>query len=233
MKSVFYTFYNSKFDIDYSIFSKDFPNLIIFYCHKSPKNIFGNADLINVKSYLKTFDENDFILSRLIKFQPWRFIDYDYDKYIYFDYRIKLSKKFINKSSKLKNTHFFNHREGGVLRDELIRIICRNKINLENLNLFLDDFSNKLNLPITENGVLVLTKQISPSFKKMEPWLKFINRDQILTPIFLEDQKFNYFKFNLSDFSFFIVRPKILNVKNYFKLICYEMLFAFIRHWKK
>ena len=145
MKSVFYTFYNSKFDIDYSIFSKDFPNLIIFYCHKSPKNIFGNADLINVKSYLKTFDENDFILSRLIKFQPWRFIDYDYDKYIYFDYRIKLSKKFINKSSKLKNTHFFNHREGGVLRDELIRIICRNKINLENLNLFLDDFSNKLN----------------------------------------------------------------------------------------
>lgn len=230
MKSVYYTFYNSKFDIDYSIYTKDFPNLIIFYCYKSPKNIFGTADLIDVNSSLKSFNENDFILSRLIKFQPWRFIDDNFDNYIYFDFRIKLSKKFINMSSKLKNTCFFNHREGGVLKDELLRVICRNKINLENLNLFLDDFSNKLDLPITENGVLVLTKKISLSFKKMEPWFELINRDQILTPIFLENQKINYFDFNLSNLSFFYVRPKKLNFINYLKLLYSEILFTFVRY---
>lgn len=67
----------------------------------------------------------------------------------------------------------------------------------------------------------------------MEPWFELINRDQILTPIFLENQKINYFDFNLSNLSFFYVRPKKLNFINYLKLLYSEILFTLVRYRKR
>ena len=51
----------------------------------------------------------------------------------------------------------------------------KNYLNINELNL---------NLPITENGVMVLTKDLEKSFKKMSTMFNKINRDQILSPIF-------------------------------------------------
>ena len=151
MKAVFYTFYNSKCDIDYSIYSKDYPVLIVFYCYKAPENLSGVGLLINLNSQLELFNNSDFVLSRMVKFQPWRFMDEEFENYIYFDYRIKLSKKFIDYTLELNGTYFFRHREGGVLKNELLRVISRDKRNTERLVVYLSKFHDKLDAPITEN----------------------------------------------------------------------------------
>lgn len=228
MKAVFYTFYNSKLDIDYSIYTEYYPELIIFYCYKAPKNIFGRAKLVDLNSQLELYS-SDYILSRIVKFQPWRFIDSDFDNFIYFDFRIKLSKKFIDYSAELKDAYFFKHREGGILKSELLRVIVRDKINLRHLRVFLETFHSSLGLPITENGVFVINKKYSLALEKIEPWLKLINRDQLLTPIFFQDQVIKTFDFNLKKLSYIYVRPKELSCINYLKLLINELLLILIR----
>lgn len=228
MKTVFYTFFNSKCDIDYSISCNVNEKLFIFYCFQPPLKYSGNPTLINTNNYLDLKSEDDFIVSRLIKFQPWKYIENSYEKYVYFDYRIKLSKKFINHAISLKSPHFFKHREGGILRDEIIRIISRNKSPISLVKKYLNMSKINLNLPITENGVMILTKDLEKSFNEMSRMFNKINRDQILTPIFLENHQINFFHFTLSDLSYLHVRPKVLNFINYTKLIYRELLFAFI-----
>ena len=228
MKTVFYTFFNSKCDVDYIIDSNKFEKLIIFYCFDPPSNYYGNPILVNTNDHSCLNSKNDFVTSRLIKFLPWEYIENRFENYVYFDYRIKLSKKFISYATSLKSPHFFKHREGGILRDEIIRIISRNKSSISLVKNYLNINELNLNLPITENGVMVLTKDLEKSFKKMSTMFNKINRDQILSPIFLEKHKINFFPFTLSDLSYLHVRPKVLNFTNYLKLIYRELLFAFI-----
>tara|TARA_B100000963_G_C22473992_1_gene601519 strand:- start:168 stop:737 length:570 start_codon:yes stop_codon:yes gene_type:complete len=189
--------------------------------------------MINSSSLDFNKKNNDFLISRIIKFQPWLFINDTYENYVYFDYRVKLSKKFISDCDNIKSPCFLKHREGGFLRDEIIRIICRDKESCSNLIKYLKFFKNFDRINITENGVMVLTKKLSNSIKEMSPWFHKIKRDQILTPLFLSNHKTNYFNYTLDNKLCFNVRPKKLNFLNYIKLFYNEIVFTFIRYWKK
>lgn len=230
MNVVYYTFYNSKLDIDYFINTNKFKSIVIFYCYEKPKLFIGTPQFIHTGLINIIRDQNDFIQSRLIKFQPWNFIDQPYDTYIYFDYRIKLSRKFISFSNKINTPYFLKHREGGNVKDEILRIISRDKSPIISISEYLEFDEDILGLPITENGVMILTKDLSKSFSNMESFLHRIRRDQILTPIFLKGEKINYFDFDFNNISFFYVRPKKLNFINYLKLLYSEILFTLVRY---
>tara|TARA_Y100001958_G_C21248633_1_gene581699 strand:- start:9763 stop:10473 length:711 start_codon:yes stop_codon:yes gene_type:complete len=236
LKVVFYTFFNSKLDIDYSINTKSFHKLIIFYCYKPPKNILKNSNnvsLVNTNIFEELNNNDDFFISRAIKFNPWKYIKTSFDNFVYFDYRIRISKKFIDLTPNLNGLYFFKHREGGNLKNEIFRLIVRNKISLDHLIYFLSNFKNFNNLPLTENGVFVVNKKLIKSHSKMTLFFKKINRDQILTPIFHKDEKINFFKFRLDNILYFHVRPKKLTLLNYLKLFVRGFLFNIIRYWKK
>ena len=233
MDVVYYTFYNSKLDIDYFINTNKFKSIVIFYCCERPKLFIGTPQLIHTGSISTFYDQNDFIQSRLIKFQPWNFIDQAYDTYVYFDYRIKLSRKFISFSNTIDKPYFLRHREGGNVRDEILRLITRDKSPILAISEYLEFDEYILDLPITENGVMILTKYLAKPLGKMEVFLHRIRRDQILTPIFLKGEKMNYFNFDFNDISFFYIRPKKLNFINYLKLLYSEILFALVRYWER
>jgi hypothetical protein len=233
MNSVYYTFYNSKLDIDYFINTNKFKSIVIFYCYERPKLFIGTPQLIHTGLVDIISDENDFIQSRLIKFQPWNFIEQSYDTYIYFDYRIKISKKFISLSSTINTPHFLKHREGGTIRDEFLRIIARDKSPIKTISEYLELPEEKLGLQLSENGVMILTKDLSKAFSDMQSFLQRMGRDQILTPILLKGEKISYFDFDFNNISFFYVRPKRLNFINYLKLLYSEILFALVRYWER
>ena len=228
MQTIFYTFYNSKYDIDYYLNTKYFNLLIIFYCYSPPKRYFGSPILIKTKDIADLKNKNDYVISRLIKFSPWNYMENKFSKYVYFDYRIKLSRKSILYAQKSEYSCFFKHREGGILRDEIIRILSRDKSSVKSIRDYLNIKKLNINLPITENGVMILTKDLENSFHQMSSMYNTVKRDQILTPIFLQNHKINYFEFNLSNLSFLYVRPKVLNFINLLKLFYRELLFTFI-----
>lgn len=227
MKIVYYTFYNSRVDIDYKLNAKYFDSIFVFYCNAKPKNIVGNVKFINTKIDIEIESEDDFVISRIVKFEPWKFLG-QFEKYVYFDFRIQLSKKFIDYVAQQKSPCFLNHREGGVLKDEILRIIQRDRVECAKLVKFLDVFENNLDSIITENGVMILDKSLKESIKKMSFWYNRINRDQILSSVFLKNELIYKFDFTLSDLSYFNVRPKKLNLINYLKLAVRGFLFSFV-----
>lgn len=218
---VFVTFFNSRYDYDYNQPSYLKP-LLIFYVYDPPRNYHKEACLINTNKYKKLQNQTDFYVSRYVKFFPALLLENKKNRFVYFDYRIKLMKKFIAYCHENKSIFSLKHREGGNLNDEINRNISRNRIKQTQLSFYFKEFTPPLNKQISENGVFLSNYKSAKKYLAMEKYFNRIERDQLLTPIFIDE--FKFIKFTLKYNRFFIVRPKKLNTLLRFKMFLIENL---------
>ena len=220
-KTIFITFFNSKIDIDYPQ-NKYIEPLIVVYNNLPPKKTHSKTRLVHSGELEALKQLNDFEISRYVKFFPSLFIEKSADRFVYFDFRIKLKKKFIVFCKTTNGLYTLPHREGGSLKDEIIRNLTRKRIKPKILVHYLKTFKPNLNLEISENGVFFTNKQLSESlYHDLSESLKVIQRDQLLTPMLLSD-KIKKLNFTLWDRSHFVVRSKELGIIGRLKNFIYE-----------